>query len=449
MSSGRGDDNRAKWMDRLTTFALAFILAIIVWVVAVQRQNPIVTILISGVPVSIQNHPPDLDFAEQQPPLPTTVDVRVRGPQGTLNTLTPSDFTAIIDLAGAKPGSQEIPIQVNTNVANVKILNVYPEMVVVQLVRKVAKETKVVANLIGNPPFGFIASTPIITPTTVIVKGPEPRVEKVLRAEIAVRLTDAREDVKITDYVTLRDENGRVVSGLEVEPPTVSVLVPIEQRQGFAEKTILPKIKGQPAPNYRITGITVEPTTVTLFGDPDTLNEMPPFVETEPVDISGATEDVEARAFLILPSSVAMVGNLAVVVHVHIEPIEGSLTMTLRPVIQGLNPELAVESISPETIDVILQGPLPILLSLTADENVRAVLNLSGLEEGAHTVVPMLILPEGVTVQTVLPESVQVTIITHPTPTPAPTEPVLRSSSPTPSPTPTPSSTPAPTKENS
>ena len=445
MSNGRSDSFRARWMDRLATFLLAFILAIIVWVVAVQRENPIVTIIIAGVPVSIQNHPSDLVFAEQQPGLPTTVDVRVRGPQGTLNTLTPSDFTAIIDLSDAKPGTQEIPIRVNTNVANVKILNVYPEVVVVQLVRKVAKETPVVANLIGNPPFGFIASTPIITPTKVLVKGPEPKVNKVVRAEIAVRLTDAREDVKITDYVTLRDENGLVVSGLDVEPPTVSVLVPIEQRQGFAEKTILPKIKGQPAPNYRITGITVEPTTVTLFGDPDTLKEMPPFVETEPVDISGATEDVEARAFLILPSSVAMVGNQAVVVHVHIEPIEGSLTMTLRPVIQGLNPDLAVESVSPETIDVILQGPLPTLLSLTADVNVRAVLNLSGLGEGAHTVIPVLILPEGVTVQTVLPESVQVTIIAKPAPTSTPTEPVLRSSTPTPSPA-TPSPTPTPDK---
>ncbi len=444
MSNGRSESLRARWMDRLATFILALILAVIVWVVAVQRENPVVTIIISGVPVSIQNHPPDLDFAEQQPGLPTTVDVRVRGPQGTLNTLTPSDFTAIIDLANAQPGAQDIPIQVNTNVANVKVLNVYPEEVVVQLVRKVAKKTRVVANLIGNPPFGFIASSPIITPTQVIVKGPEPKVEKVVRAEIAVRLTDAREDVKITDYVTLRDENGLVVSGLDVEPPTVSVLVPIEQRQGFAEKTILPKIKGQPAPNYRITGITVEPTTVTLFGDPATLNEMPPFVETEPVDISGATEDIEERAFLILPSSVAMVGNLTVVVHVRIDPIEGSLTMTLRPVIQGLNPDLAVESVSPETIDVILQGPLPVLLSLTADENVRAVLNLSSLEEGAHTVIPVLILPEGVTVQTVLPESVQVTIIARPTPAPTPTEPVLRASSPTPTPdTSTPTPTPA------
>jgi len=248
----------------------------------------------------------------------------------------------------------------------------------------------------------------------------------------------------------LRDANGLLISGLEAEPATVTVLVPVEQRQGFAEKTVLPKIKGQPAANYRITGITVDPTTVTLFGDPDTLKEMPPFVETIPVDISGATADVEEMVPIIVPKSVAAVGGAqSVVVHVRIEPIEGSLTMTLRPVVQGLNPDLRVESVSPRTIDVILQGPLPKLQSLTADVNVRAVLNLSGLEEGAHTIIPVLVLPEGVTVQTVLPESVQVTIVTRPTPTPTPraTKPATQATTtPTSTLTPTPAATATPSK---
>ncbi len=450
MTNGDTVSSRALWMDRLGTLALAFILAIVVWVVAVQRENPVVTTLISGVPVGVQNLPSDLVFAEQQPELPNTVDVRVRGPQGVLNNLTPSDFTATIDLSGAEADTQEVPIKVQTNVASVHILDIYPDAVVVQLVRKVEKEVPVVANLIGNPPFGFIAGTPVITPTVVTVRGPEPKVEQVARAEIAVRLTDAREDVKVKDFVTLRDANGLLISGLEAEPATVTVLVPVEQRQGFAEKTVLPKIKGQPAANYRITGITVDPTTVTLFGDPDTLKEMPPFVETIPVDISGATADVEEMVPIIVPKSVAAVGGAqSVVVHVRIEPIEGSLTMTLRPVVQGLNPDLRVESVSPRTIDVILQGPLPKLQSLTADVNVRAVLNLSGLEEGAHTIIPVLVLPEGVTVQTVLPESVQVTIVTRPTPTPTPraTKPATQATTtPTSTLTPTPAATATPSK---
>ncbi len=415
------DVPRSVWMDRLGSFILALILAIIVWVVAMQQQNPIVTALVQDVPVSVRNLPDDLVFDEQQPDLPDTVDLRIRGPQGLLNTISPSDFSAYIDLSEAQPGIQEVKIQVDYSLVGVDVINVYPDAVVVKLNRKVEKEVPVTANLIGDPPFGYLAATPIITPTKVLVRGPEPKVEQVVQAQITARLTDAREDVKVTDFVTLRDANGLVVSGLEVEPPTASILVPIVQRQGFAEKTVLPKVQGQPAANYRITGITVTPATVTLFGDPDVLKEMPPFVETVPVDITGATEDIEERVPLVLPETVAAVGQQAAVVHIQIEPIEGSLTLTLRPQVQGLNPDLSVDGISPDTIDVILQGPLPKLQSLTADVNVKAVLNLSGLEPGAHTIIPVIVAPEGITVQTVLPESVQVTIVEKPTPTPTPT----------------------------
>ena len=420
------------WLDRLGSLLLAFILAMVVWVVAMQQQNPVVTKLITGVPVTIQNKPEDLALADQQPGLPKEVDVRVRGPQGILDTLTISDFTATIDLSGASPGTQSVPIEVKSNFSSVQVLDVLPDAAVVYLVRNAKKEVPVVANLIGDPPFGFIASSPIITPTTIVVSGPEPKVEKVVQAEIAVRLTDARSDIKVNDYVALRDANGGIISGLQADPPTVTVLVPIQQRQGFSEKTVLPKIQGQPAVNYRIAGITVEPTTVTLFGDPDTLNQMPPFVETVSVDISGATEDIEERVPIVLPEAVAAVGSQAVVVHVQIVPIEGSVTMTLRPVIQGLDPELVVEDVSPSSIDVILQGPLPKLQSLTADVNVQAVLNLSELDEGVHTVRPVLVAPEGISVQTLLPETVQVTIGRKPTTTPTPTGSAPAAETPTP-----------------
>jgi len=438
MRLDRSSPEQGVWLERLGTFLLALTLAIVVWVVATQQENPVVTVLISGVPITVQNMPEDLVFSDQQPRLPDYVDVRVRGPQGTLNTLAPPDFTATVDLADAQPGTQDVPITVMSNVPSVEVLEIYPDAVVVQLVRKVEKEVPVNANLIGEPPFGFIADTPVITPTTVLIKGPEPKVESVVRADISVRLTDAREDVRVTDFVSPRDANGLVVSGLEIEPQVATVLVPIKQRQGFSEKTVLPKVQGQPAANYRIAGITVEPTTVTLFGDPGTLSEMPPFVETVPVDINGATEDIEERVPIVLPEAVAAVGAQAVVVHVQIVPIEGSVTMTLNPVIQGLDPELEVESVSPETIDVILQGPLPKLQSLTADVNVQAVLNLSGLDVGVHAITPVMVVPEGISVQTVLPETVQVTIAIKPTPSVTPGASDKNTPTPTPKPTATP-----------
>ena len=42
----RAQSSKRVWLDRLGTFLLALILAMVVWVVATQQENPVVTVLI-------------------------------------------------------------------------------------------------------------------------------------------------------------------------------------------------------------------------------------------------------------------------------------------------------------------------------------------------------------------------------------------------------------------
>ena len=407
-------------LDQLGTLLLALVLAIIVWAFAVQQENPVQTKTLNGVPVQVVGLPDTLMFADNGSTVISPVDVRVRAPRNIIETLSVRDFEAFIDLSEAQAGRQEIVVQADPRISGVDIISKTPEAIVVKLEQIVEKEVPVIANVIDSPPFGYAAGIPEVTPTTVLVSGPQPQVETVQRAEVTVRLQDANSEVKIAQLVTLRDSTGAIVKGLTVEPRTVSVVVPIVQKQGFAEKSVRPDIIGQPAANYAQTGITVDPTTVTLFGDPETLAQMPGFVETTPININGATETILERAPLIIPETVSVVAAQAVTVTIDIEAIPGSLTMTLRPVVQGLGPGLQVESISPRSIDVLLVGPQPRLNTLRANENVRAVLGLANLEEGVYPISPILIVPDDVTVQSVLPEAVQVTIVLKPTPTQSP-----------------------------
>ncbi len=405
-----------KYLDRMGTLLLAFTLAVVVWVVSVQQENPVQTKTLNAVPVEIIGLPDTLMFADNGVPDISPVDVRVRAPRNIIETLSARDLEVFIDLSDAEAGRQEIVVHVDPKFSGVDIVDKTPEAVVVKLEQIIEKEVPVIANVIDSPPLGYVSGPPVVTPTTVLVSGPQPQVELVQRAEVTVRLRDANSDVKIAQLVTLRDSDGAVVTGLKVDPRTVSVVVPIEQKQGFAEKSVRPDIIGQPAANYAQTGITVDPTTVTIFGDPETLAQMPGFIETTPININGATETILERAPLIIPETVSIVAAQAVTVTIDIEPIYGSLIMTLRPVVQGLGPNLQVESISPRSIDVLLVGPQPRLNTLRANENVRAVLGLANLEEGVYPISPILVVPEDVTVQSVLPEAVQVTIVRKPTP---------------------------------
>jgi YbbR domain-containing protein len=69
---------------------------------------------------------------------------------------------------------------------------------------------------------------------------------------------------------------------------------------------------------------------------------------------------------------------------------------------------------------VIIQGPLPILETLTP-ASFRVVVDLSGLPLGVHQVTPVVdLVPDQVTVQAILPKTVEVVIFVAPNRTTTP-----------------------------
>jgi hypothetical protein len=131
-------------------------------------------------------------------------------------------------------------------------------------------------------------------------------------------------------------------------------------------------------------------------------------VETEPLTLDGATADVRLRLNLLLPAGVSSFDGDTVVATAGITPIEGGVTVSQPLVQQGLGPGLQAQS-ALQSVDVILSGPLPLLDSLNQDD-VFAILDLSGLITGTHTLQPRVVLPDGISLHSVIPEMVEVVI---------------------------------------
>ena len=69
-------------------------------------------------------------------------------------------------------------------------------------------------------------------------------------------------------------------------------------------------------------------------------------------------------------------------------------------------------------MDVIISGPLPLLNTLT-HQDVRITVDVTGLGEGAHQLTPTVqILISNLQVESILPETVEVILSINPTPTP-------------------------------
>jgi YbbR domain-containing protein len=259
---------------------------------------------------------------------------------------------------------------------------------------------------------------PVAIPESVRVSGPASLVERVATVAAQADVTGRREDIDTTVSLTALDSDGRLVPGLSLDPASARVVTTVHQLVGYRLVAVIPIIQGQVEPGYQVSSITVSPTLVTVFSpDPEAVDALPGFVETDSVNLTGARDDIEQTVGVLLPEGIFLAGNQSVIVQIQVAPIETTINVR-RPIeIDGLAPGLFAQS-SPVTASVILKGPLPVLDKLLY-EDVRVVVNVEGLGAGSYQLAPqVLILPEGVVLQTLLPETYEIVLSRTPPATP-------------------------------
>jgi len=432
------------FLNNLGSIALALILALIVWVVAVQHQDPSVENTYDRL-IPITRIGPDQGVVPFGGLL-ERVQIRIRAPQSSWATLAPSNFTAQLDLRGLKAGTYNVPLKVTSSDPRVTIISRQPEDVSVVLEPLVDRQMPVQVNITAQPPFSYYLPSPqAAQPMTVTVSGARQLVEQVASVVAQVSLANVTAPVTVRRPVLLFDLQGEEIrNGLTIEPPTVVISATVEQRPGYRVLPVVPKRTGQPAAGYRYTNIDVEPPEVVVYGSPATINSLPGYIGTLPFSIEGAVSDVIERVGLDLPENISVIGDTqSVSVHIRITPLEDSITVSRSPVFLGLGEGYTVTT-NLQTVEIVLAGPVPRLNTLKPGD-VRVVLNLVGLEPGLHNLEPEVIVPEGLRTESIVPRTVPVEVRLLPSPTatatatgrpPSPTPTATRRSPLTPTPTP-------------
>jgi YbbR domain-containing protein len=345
------------------------------------------------------------------------VQVTVRAPESVWSTLKTDDFTVTVDLMDLDAGVHRVPVQVALNKEPSRVILVEPEYVTLEVAPEVEQDLPVRVEIEGEPTVGYLRRAPIVVPGEVTVIGPSNYVTRVVEVVTHISVQDATDDIEGEFQLQFHDSEGQPVPYVTLTPESVNVRIPIEPSGYYDALQVKVVLEGQIASGYRITGISVEPPTVTVFSTPDIIATLPGFIETEPINVEGAQADVIERPALNVPSDAAIVpGQQPVKVKVSIEAIQSSLTVEVMPKLQGLEPGLTA-TVSPESVEAILDGPLPLLEALE-DNDVRVVLDLFGLSPGTHQIEPQVVVPEGITAQSILPATVQVEIFVEPTSTP-------------------------------
>ncbi|HEY7680287.1 MAG TPA: CdaR family protein [Terriglobia bacterium] len=432
-----------RWWENLGTFALALLLAVVVWAVAVNEENPneekLFPTTVKVGPVSL---PENLILVEQSI---TQTAVTIRAPRTVWDTLVAGQIHITADLAGLPPGEHVIALRAQLDVPIGQVTKLNPATIRVTLESRAARELPVSVEQVGEPARGYEAGHFDLSTLTAVVSGPASAVDRVSKLTATISLeglkTDLRKDVALDPV----DASGKPVADVSIEPASVPVKVPITQKQGFRDVAVTVDYAGQVAAGYRITNITVAPPVITVSSsDPQRVEALPGFVKTQALDLTGASDDIVVRLPLALPEGVSVEGEPSVQVQVNIAAIESSQTEQRQLEFQGLGPGLSATA-SPDTVVVLVSGPLPVLDRLK-QEDVRVILDVTGLEPGTYSLTPEVsLLPEQLRAESVLPATIEVVITVGVTPSVTPTNTVTPTAPPTVVPTRRPTLTPTAT----
>jgi hypothetical protein len=133
------------------------------------------------VPIELQNLPANIEVVD----LPVeTVDVRVRGPSGTLSRLTSGDMVAVLDLQAARPGQRLFhltPDQVRTPFG-VEVAQVNPPTVAMRFETAASRAVPVAPAVIGEVAEGYVIRDITAEPPTVEVIGPQSAIQRLSEA---------------------------------------------------------------------------------------------------------------------------------------------------------------------------------------------------------------------------------------------------------------------------
>ena len=432
-----------RWFrNNLTSLLTAIALALVVWFSAVINADPNIS--------QALDQPIAIEFIGQDSTLklmgeyPTQVTLTVEAPRSIWDSLN-SDAASIrawVDLSAVGPGEHMLPVQVQIDSNLARKIRQDPEQINLTLETVLTQVMPVDLVTSGEAPLGYKVAPPLLDPQQVTISGPSSLINRVRGVRAQLDLSGVTQTITRTLTLAAVDSAGRSVSGVSLVPSSARVVQPVTLLGGYRSVIVKLVTTGIVANGYRLSNYFVSPASVVVFSsDPRLVESLPGYVETLPLDLTNATDDFETLLDLNLPAGVTAINDSKVLVQVSIAAIESSLTVSLPVEITGLSPALNAE-VAPATVDLIVTGPVPVLRDLKPS-NIRITIDLTGFQVGVHQVIPELaFLPPSLQKISILPTTVEVSIILAPTQTPTPRG--FIATTPEATITPTATSTPAP-----
>ncbi len=391
---------------------LAAVIAIVLWLVIVNTEDPEKTMRISTT-VDIIN----AEYLEEQGQtyevLNNTdkITFNITGQRSVVEHMKASDFTVTADLSDIENNSQ-VPITIlanrNGNEITISSRSKYVEVYVEDIVEK---KIPVEVETTGNVADGFKLSDLQANIEAVTVRGPESIVESIYRAVAWVEVESIQADTATTTTLSYYDEAGNTIdtSRLTMDHTNVSVSI------GVMEQKTVPveyDYEGTPAAGHQVVSVTGNITSVEILGKSERISQIDSIVVSgAQLNITGADQTIEKTIDITeyLPEGVALAADQESTVKVTIlletETVK-VLQMPVSNIIFANIPAGYQVKASQDTVDVSIKGYPSEMEGISATA-LKGTVDASRIREGEQTL--SVVLDGNYQVDGVVQVTVQVT----------------------------------------
>lgn len=265
---------------------VCLLLAIILWFLIINEQNPVSEGSYT-VPVVIEN----LDSQYITSNVPKTVYVRLSGPRNTIINVGPSDIKAYIDLADAQEGDMDVPIRIEIpSGTELKKQSMATAKIIVDVYA--VREFNLTPHLVGKMDKDSFISNLKIVPEKVVVSGARRLIQKVDKAVVEIPVGDKNEDFSLMAQIHLLAADGSKVDGLEMTPWQSNLRVSIGHNAASKKVPVHVTSYGTVSDGVTLKALKADPDEVEVRGDANVLQGVSR-IDLTPVNVQGLAEDKE------------------------------------------------------------------------------------------------------------------------------------------------------------
>lgn len=367
---------------------LSVVIAVLMWLVITNVNDPVQTKIFNDVPVIIKNE--DLIKTENQSYdiiEGETVDFKVAARRSIIENLTASDFNVVADFAHlSSVNSVNITITPKRYKDDIEIVDKGEvQHMIISIEKLSSKQIKVNIVEKGKVAEGYYIGTKKASPVMIEVSGPESKVDKIKQVIVEANVEGASKTIyRLLEPIAL-DEDGNIIDSNRLSFSQNRVEVEIQLYQ-IKEIPLKITATGQPAEGYVMTGMEYQPKTIEIAAEDSKLRNINVLEVTR--DITGATGDIEEFIELRewLDWGVLLVGeDTTASLKIRIEKLE-TKEVSIWPndiELKNMSEDLRVEYITRGPIKVNLLGPPSELVTINRN-NLKAYINLLGYSSGTY-----------------------------------------------------------------